>query len=166
MSSYSILAFTIAISPLWAADLPVTQVVLYKNGVGYFERSGELRAGEAARLDFKATEMNDVLKSLSVNQKGGGTVNGLRYDSSEPLQNKLGEFPFRVENGQSLSAFLDQLKGAVVNLKMLSGEAESGTIVSARRLASDAQRNERELLILLLASGDLKTYDFALVQTL
>lgn len=166
MSSYSILALTIAISTLRAADLPVTQVVLYKNGVGYFERSGELRAGEAARLDFKATEMNDVLKSLSVNQKGGGTVNGLRYDSSEPLQNKLGEFPFRVENGQSLSAFLDQLKGAVVNLKMLSGEAESGTIVSARRLASDAQRNERELLILLLASGDLKTYDLALVQTL
>ena len=166
MSRYFILALTIAISPLRAADLPVTQVVLYKNGVGYFERSGELRAGEAARLDFKATEMNDVLKSLSVNQKGGGPVTGLRYDSSEPLQNKLAEFPFRVENGQSLSAFLDQLKGAVVNLKMLSGETESGTIVSARRLASDAQRNERELLILLLAAGDLKTYDLALVQTL
>ena len=166
MSSYSILALSIAISPLWAADLPVTQVVLYKNGVGYFERSGELRAGEAARLDFKAAEMNDVLKSLSVNQKGGGPVTGLRYDSSEPLQNKLAEFPFRVENGQSFSAFLDQLKGAIVNVKMLSGEGESGTIVSARRLASDALRNERELLILLLASGDLKTYDLALVQTL
>ena len=166
MSSNSILALSIVISSVWAAELPVTQVVLYKNGVGYFERSGELRAGEAARLDFKASEMNDVLKSLSVNQKGGGPVNGLRYDSSEPLQNKLGEFPFRVENGQSLSAFLDQLKGAVVNLKMLSGETESGTIVSSRRLASDAQRNERELLILLLASGDLKTFDLALVQTL
>jgi hypothetical protein len=149
-----------------AADLPVTQVVLYKNGVGYFERSGELRAGEGARLDFKAVEMNDVLKSLSVTQKGGGPVNGLRYDSSEPLLTKLGEFPFRVENGQSLSAFLDQLKGAVVNLKMLSGETESGTIVSGRRLPADAQRNERELLVLLLASGEIKTIDLAQVQTL
>ena len=49
-----------------AAELPVKEVVLYKNGVGYFERSGPLRPGESARLDFKAEEMNDVLKSLTV----------------------------------------------------------------------------------------------------
>ena len=39
----------------WAADLPVRQVVLYKHGVGYFERSGRLGPGESARLDFKAS---------------------------------------------------------------------------------------------------------------
>ncbi len=158
--------FAMAISTLMAADLPVTQVVLYKNGVGYFERSGELRAGEAARLDFKASDMNDVLKSLSVSQSGGGPVTGLRYDSSEPLANKLAEFPFRVTDGQSLSAFLDQLKGATVTLKLLAGESESGTIVSARRMAADAQRVEREWLVLMLPSGELKTFDLALVQTL
>ena len=48
------------------ADLPVRQVVLYKHGVGYFERSGDLAPGESARLDFKAAEMNDVLKSLNM----------------------------------------------------------------------------------------------------
>ena len=48
-----------------AADLPVKQVILYKHGVGYFERAGDLRAGESAKLDFKANEMNDVLKSLT-----------------------------------------------------------------------------------------------------
>ncbi|MBY0504716.1 MAG: hypothetical protein K2X03_12455 [Bryobacteraceae bacterium] len=166
MYPQAIPAISLAISSVLAADLPVSQVVLYKNGVGYFERAGELKAGEAARLDFKAAEMNDVLKSLSVTQKGGGPVTGLRYDSSEPLNTKLGEFPFRVENGQSLSAFLDQLKGAVVSLKLLSGETDGGTIVSGRRLPSDAQRNERELLILMLASGDLKTFDLGVVQTL
>jgi hypothetical protein len=166
MYSPAVSILFLAISSLWAADLPVSQVVLYKNGVGYFERAGELKAGEATRLDFKATEMNDVLKSLSVTQKGGGSVTGLRYDSSEPLATKLGEFPFRVEVGQALSGFLDQLKGAVVNLKMLAGESESGTIVSARRLTADAQRVERELLVLLLASGELRTYDLALVQSL
>lgn len=166
MYHQAIPALSLALSSALAADLPVSQVVLYKNGVGYFERAGELRAGEAARLDFKAAEMNDVLKSLSLSQKGGAPVTGLRYDSSEPLQTKLGEFPFRVENGQSLSAFLDQLKGALVNLKLLTGEAEGGTIVSARRLPADAQRNERELLILMLTTGDLKTFDLALVQSL
>src|SRR5205085_5758779 len=34
------------------AELPVKQVVLYKHGVGFFERSGTLLAGESARLDF------------------------------------------------------------------------------------------------------------------
>ena len=49
-----------------AADLPVQEVILYKHGVGYFERAGELKAGETARLDFKAGDMNDVLKSLTI----------------------------------------------------------------------------------------------------
>ena len=57
-----------------AAELPVRQVVLYKHGVGYFERAGELAPGESARLDFKAAEMDDVLKSLTIEEKGGGKI--------------------------------------------------------------------------------------------
>ena len=74
-----------AVTAAVAADLPVRQVTLYKHGVGYFERSGQLAAGESARLDFKAAEMNDVLKSLTIEEKNGGKVAGLRYDASEPL---------------------------------------------------------------------------------
>ncbi|MBV8729438.1 MAG: hypothetical protein JO336_06480, partial [Acidobacteriia bacterium] len=55
-----------------AADLPVKEVVLYKHGVGYFERSGRLATGESARLDFDAAQMNDVLKSLTLEERGGG----------------------------------------------------------------------------------------------
>jgi hypothetical protein len=47
------------------AELPVKQVVLYKHGVGFFERSGKLGPGESARLDFNASEMNDVLKTMT-----------------------------------------------------------------------------------------------------
>src|ERR1700692_3466964 len=97
---------------LSAAELPVRQVILYKHGVGFFERSGHLGAGESARLDFKAEEMNDVLKSLTLEEKGGGKISGLRYDSSESLDKKLGEFPFALGVQQPLSAVLDQLKGA------------------------------------------------------
>ena len=66
------------------AELPVKQVVLYKHGVGFFERSGRIGAGESARLDFNASEMNDVLKSLTIDEKGGGKISGLRYDSMDP----------------------------------------------------------------------------------
>ena len=71
-----------------AAELPVKTVILYKHGVGYFERAGELRAGESARLDFQAGDMNDVLKSLTIEDRGG-KITGLRYDASEPLEKRL-----------------------------------------------------------------------------
>jgi hypothetical protein len=46
-----------------AADLPVREVILYKHGVGYFERSGELKAGETARLVFKASPTGTAARS-------------------------------------------------------------------------------------------------------
>src|SRR5271155_3672924 len=90
-----------------AADLPVREVVLYKHGVGYFERSGELKAGETARLDFKAEDMNDVLKSLTVTDRAGGKIGSVRYDASEPLEKRLEDFPFAVGDELSMAAFLD-----------------------------------------------------------
>src|SRR5690349_22202924 len=101
----------VCMSSAMAADIPIREVILYKSGVGYFERTGTLRPGEAARLDFKASEMNDVLKSLTLEDRNGGKVAGLRYDSSEPLEQRLAEFPFKVEGQASLACFLDQMKG-------------------------------------------------------
>ncbi len=37
--------------------------------------------------------MNDVLKSLTIEERGGGKISGLRYDSMDPLSHKLAEFP-------------------------------------------------------------------------
>ena len=147
----------------FAVELPVRQVVLYKHGVGYFERSGTIPAGEPARLEFKASEMNDVLKSLTIAEKGSGKVSGLRYDSSIPLDQKLAEFPFHVEGNQPLSAIFDQLRGARVELQF-STEKSTGIIVSARLTPSappPAAASGREQLTLFLDNGDLKTFDLA-----
>src|SRR5436853_3287794 len=116
---------------LCAADLPVTQVTLYKHGVAHFERAGELKPGDTVRLDFKPDEMNDVLKSLTVTDRNGGKVNGVRYDSSDPLEKRLADFPFQVGPGSSLAAFLDQIKGARIELKLGAGDV-AGTIISGR----------------------------------
>ncbi len=157
-----------------AADLPVREVILYKSGVGYFARSGQLAPGEIARLDFQATDMNDVLKSLTVADDSGAPIRGLRYDSSLPLEQKLADFPFAIEDGQKLSGFLDHLRGARVELKS-AAETLAGTIVSARAIpethpeqdmAIINNQPEREQLILLLDSGDLRTVDLDAVSSL
>jgi hypothetical protein len=150
---------------LSAAELPVRQVVLYKHGIGFFERSGVLAAGESVRLDFKAEEMNDVLKSLTIEEKGGGKVNGLRYDSSIPLDQKLAEFPIAIADGQPLTAVLDQLKGAKVEIS-LGGEKLVGTIIGARAIPGDKDRHEQQQVSLLLDSGDLRTLELAATSSI
>jgi hypothetical protein len=142
-----------------AAELPVRTVVLYKHGVGYFEREGALAPGESARLDFKAAEMNDVLKSLTVNDQAG-RITGLRYDSSIPLDEKLTDFPFRIDDGQPLSAVIDQLKGARIEMEF-GAQRIAGAIVSARLIAAGKDHAEREQLTLLMDTGELRNVDLA-----
>jgi hypothetical protein len=148
-----------------AADIPIREVILYKSGVGYFERAGTLRPGESAHLDFKASEMNDVLKSLTLEDRNGGKITGLRYDSSEPLDQKLAAFPFKIGGQTPLSMFLDQMKGAKVEIKY-GAETASGTIVSGRVVAGDDKQREREQLVLMLDSGELRTFDLAAANSI
>jgi hypothetical protein len=144
-----------------AAELPLREIILYKHGVGFFERSGSIPAGDSARLDFKASEMNDVLKSLIINGKSG-SVSGLRYDSGVPLDEKLAAFPFRIDPSQALSGVLDQLKGSRVEMQF-GNEKVAGAIVAARLVAGgvagDKERAERQQVVLLLDSGDMRTVD-------
>ena len=140
-----------------AADLTVSKVVLYKHGIGFFERSGNVPPGDAAQLQFKATEMDDVLKSLTVEQRGGEGVSAIRYDSSDPLSKRLEVFPFRIGQAITLSQVLDQFKGAEVELRLSSGKTR-GSIVSARTIpASERQPQRQELM--LLTKGELRTVD-------
>jgi len=157
MENRSLVALILCAAVVQAAELPVRTVVLYKHGVGYFERSGSLGPGESARLDFDAEAMNDVLKSLTINDQGG-KVTGLRYDSSIPLDQKLNEFPFRIGDGQPLASVIDQLKGARVEMEF-GPQKVAGAIVSARLIPGDKDHAEREQLTLLMDSGDLRNVD-------
>ena len=142
------------------AELPLKQVVLYKHGVGFFERSGKLAAGESGRLDFDASEMNDVLKSLTVEERGAGEISGLRYDSMDPLGHKLAGFPFKIGDSQALSSMLDQLKGARIELTF-GNATVAGAILNGRVLAASDKQPEHEQLTLLLDSGEFRNVDLS-----
>ncbi len=141
-----------------AADLSVSKVVLYKHGIGFFERNGTVPAGDNAQLQFKATEMDDVLKSLTVEQRGGAGVSAVRYDSSDPLSKRLELFPFRIGPKVTLADILDQFKGAEIELRLSRGRV-NGTIVSARRTAATDRQAERLEVMLLMENGEFQTVD-------
>ena len=146
----------------FAADLPIREVTLYKHGVGYFERSGDLSAGDTAQLAFKASDMNDVLKSLTIVDASGTPISGVRYDASESAAQRLADFPFHVGEEASLAAFLDQMKGARLDL----GGGLSGAIVSARVMKTgDPNRpTDREVVVLLTDSGEIRNIDLSSVS--
>ena len=143
-----------------AADIPIREVILYKSGVGYFAREGTLAAGESARLDFKASNMDDVLKSLTVTDKNGGKITGLHYDASQPLDQKLADFPFQLGDRVSLAALFDQMRGARVEIR-LGNDTVAGVVVSGRVVPASEKSPEMEQAVLLLDSGDLRTVDLA-----
>jgi hypothetical protein len=149
-------------APLFCGELPVTQVTLYKHGVGYFERSGRLAAGESARLDFTAAEMNDVLKSLIIEERGGGKITGLRYDSMDLLTHTLSAFPFQIGKSEPLSGMLDRLKGERLELKF-GNDTVAGVVVNGRTISGPA---EHEQLTLLLDSGDLRNVDLGAASSI
>ncbi len=162
----SVLSIVLLVQSLPAAELPVRKVILYKHGIGYFERGGEIPAGQSARLDFKASEMNDVLKSLTINDLTGNSVAGVRYDSSMPLAAKLAEFPFKLGERTPLTDFLDQLKGAKIELKLGQGSV-TGQIVGAR-VAQGRERAQTsaDMLSILTSNGDIASYDLGAVTSM
>jgi len=51
-----------AVSSASAADLPLTRVVLFSSGVGYFERAGQVEGDASLELSFRVEQINDILK--------------------------------------------------------------------------------------------------------
>src|SRR3984957_5118668 len=93
-------------------SLPLTRIVLYKHGVGYFEREGAVEGEEAMTLTFKQAEVSDVLKSLTVLDLDGGHVASVSYDSTKPLEQLLDEVALSIPDEGSLVGLLPQIKGA------------------------------------------------------
>ncbi len=116
-----------------AARLPVTRVILYKNGVGYFEHSGHVRGSQDVNVDFTTAQLNDVLKSLTVLDLGKGRITGVSYNSTAPLEKRLGSLRLPVGENPTTAQFLDALRGARV-------EVRSGSAAASGRLLSIEER--------------------------
>jgi hypothetical protein len=125
-----------------SARLPVTRVILYKNGVGYFEHFGRIRGNQDVDIDFTTAQLDDVLKSLTVLDLGKGRITGISYNSTASLERRLGSLHLPVGENPSTVQFLDALRGA--RLEVRSGSAN----VSGRLLSID----QRELPV----KGDQK----------
>jgi hypothetical protein len=58
--------------------LPLQRVVIYRNGVGYFERRGHVEADDV-RFKMRSAEVGDFLATLAVMEQGGGSVKAAAF---------------------------------------------------------------------------------------
>ena len=118
-----------ALSTESGARLPVKRVVLYKNGVGYFEHSARVHGNQDLAIDFTTAQLNDVLKSLTVVDLGEGRISSVRYNSIAPLDERLSSLRLPFGEAVTQADFLCRCAGARV-------EVHSGPSSAAGRLLS------------------------------
>ncbi|MFC1858779.1 hypothetical protein ACFL9U_12260 [Thermodesulfobacteriota bacterium] len=134
--------------------LNVTRVVLFKHGVGYFQRTGKVEGNASIELGFKASQMNDVLKSLTALDFGAGAFSALSYESEEPVEKRLEELNLNIPQKGAISSFLDQLKGTRIEVP-LGNELIEGQIIGVEpvdKLGPSGKVTEPHLAV--LAGGE------------
>ncbi len=75
-----------------AEGLALKRVVIYRNGVGYFERAGHIRA-DRVQFRVKGSEVGDFLATLAVIEKGGSSVRSASFPIKVPSKDKDGKDP-------------------------------------------------------------------------
>lgn len=65
-------------SALVSSELPVRRVVIYRNGVAYFERGGTVHDDEV-RFKMRDSEVGDFLGTLAVMEAGGSSVRSASF---------------------------------------------------------------------------------------
>jgi hypothetical protein len=98
--------------------LAITRVLLYKNGMAYVVRSGELTG--PVSLTFHPEDMNDVLKSFTAWNPQSNELYTVGYTAGIPSSHLLSRFPFNMTGPDTgLGGFLLQVKGADLRLMTL-----------------------------------------------
>ncbi|MFO0896171.1 MAG: hypothetical protein U0836_01980 [Pirellulales bacterium] len=134
--------------------MPLKKAVLFNSGVGFFERSGKVAGDAELELQFNAEDINDLLKSMVLQDLGGGKISAVTYSSRDPVTKTLKTFAIDLTSNPTLAQLLAQIRGEKVELE--APNALSGLIVGVE-VRSEPTRDggavEREFLTLLTDDG-------------
>ncbi len=111
-------------------DLPVRKVVLYKNGVGYFEHAGTVTGNQRVAIDFTSPQLNDVLQSLTVLDEGGGRIAGVNYNSTTPLAEQLKSLSLGMSDDPTSTELFQALRGQRVEVTGGPGGTIGGRLMA------------------------------------
>jgi len=115
----TLISFLLLPWPILAEEgvtLPLSKIVLYSSGVGYFQHDGTVNSRTRLDLHLHASQINDMLKSLVVQDFGGGKVSTVTYGSHDPVSKTLGSFGINLNGNPTLGQILIQARGEPVEV--------------------------------------------------
>src|SRR5438093_3310608 len=148
-----------AIKP--AVQLPIGQVVLFSSGVGYFQREGEIDGNARIDLTFPVEDINDLLKSMVLQDLGEGHISAVSYESHDPVERTLKSFAVNLTSNPGLGQIMQQARGEKVEVVMQQSSAAqpgtlTGTVISLEKQRQPAGKDgivETEMLNMWCAEG-------------
>lgn len=141
--------------------LPVKRVVLYKNGVGYFEHTARVHGTQDLNIDFTTAQLNDVLKSLTAVDLGDGRVSSVRYNSIAPLDERLKSLRLPFGEQVTQAEYLTALRGARVEVRSGSSTA-TGRLLSVEKIRRQRGHDDFEdvtTFSVVTDTGEMRNFD-------
>ncbi len=78
LALFAVAAVGCARGPMVSSNLPLRRVVVYRNGVGYFERGGHVDQTEV-KFRMRQGTIGDFLATLAIVERGGSTVRSASF---------------------------------------------------------------------------------------
>lgn len=95
---------------VWTPDLELKRVIVYRNGVAYFEREGDIDEEEVT-FQVKEERVGDFLATLAVMEEGGSGVRSASFEVDEPA-------PMRPKTEAQRATVTLQLDGEAHHLRV------------------------------------------------
>src|SRR5215468_10307785 len=110
-------------------NLPIAQAVLFSSGVGFFQREGEIEGNQRIDLSFPVQDINDLLKSMVLQDLGNGHVSAVSYESRDPIDKTLKSFAINLTSNPGYGQILNQARGEKVEVvSQATSNAQPGTL--------------------------------------
>ena len=112
-----------------APPLPVSRVILFSSGVGYFQREGQVDGNARIDLSFPVQNVNDLLKSMVLQDMNGGKISTVNYESHDPIDKTLRSFAVNLTSNPSFGQLLNQARGEKAEVVLQQSNAtQAGTV--------------------------------------
>src|SRR5215469_9967864 len=110
-------------------NLPIAQAVLFSSGVGFFQREGEIEGNQRVDLSFPVQDINDLLKSMVLQDLGNGHVSAVSYESRDPIDKTLKSFAINLTSNPGYGQILNQARGEKVEVvSQTTSNTQPGTL--------------------------------------
>jgi hypothetical protein len=143
-----------------ASEVPLTRVVLFSSGVGFYEHKGQIDGDGHVDLKFNVDDINDLLKSMVLQDLGGGRISTVNYGSKDPITKTLRTFAIDLTQNPTLADLLRQIRGEKVQVE--APTPISGTIVGIEKRKVKVNKDEavEQDYLNLLTNEGLRSINF------